>query len=100
MELMEAVKNNSYGIRATIKKWFYHNIVWWYNRNLSPFWFCQDDYRGGIQTLYVWRFGQLMIEHWDWGPNNDHSFYYGLQDKGASKSELYNRVKFGAKKFN
>lgn len=61
-----------------------------------PFWFVQDDYRDGVQTLIVYRWGQVSVERWDWGREYGYDHYEALLKKGATKSELYNRIKFSA----
>jgi hypothetical protein len=61
---------------------------------LVPFYFAQEDYRNGRQLLLVWRWGRSRWELWDHGLDYDSSFLDALKKKGATKSELYSRIKF------
>jgi hypothetical protein len=37
-------------------------------RFLVPFYFAQEDFHGGHQTIVVWWFGRPRWEVYDWGP--------------------------------
>lgn len=65
--------------------------------HLIPFYFAQEGYHYGRQVLAVWRWGRLTWEVWDWNQGIDIEFFYDLQKKGATDSELYDRIKFSAK---
>ena len=58
---------------------FRHEIVLSPLGRFVPFFFRQDDYDDGVQTLYVWRWGRLSIEKWYW-PGERHELYYKLKD--------------------
>lgn len=48
---------------------------------IIPFYFIQDDYDDGIQTLTVFRFGKSTIEKRVW-ENFDHNYYYSFKMNG------------------
>jgi hypothetical protein len=60
---------------------------------LVPFYFVQEDYRSGKQLLLVWRWGRHHWEIWDHGTEFDPCFLDALAQKGATKAELYSRIK-------
>lgn len=62
-------------------------------RFLVPFYFAQEDFFGGLQTLIVWRFGRATLEVYDWGPETSAN---DLTDKLAplpiGSRECYSRI--------
>lgn len=55
--------------------WFWFIIKRWLLRHklgfLVPFMYMQDDYHSGVQTLYVYRWGVLTVEYWQWNVNSE-----------------------------
>jgi hypothetical protein len=80
---LKAAQNNRFNL---LREFNLHFLV--------PFYFSQEDYRNGRQLLLVWRWGRSRWELWDHEPNYDSSFLDALERKGATKSELYDRIKF------
>lgn len=74
----------------------YHNLrshrLHWF----VPFFFAIEDYHGRCSLLCVWRWGRQCWELWDWDNGIEYEFLDELRKKGATKSELYERIKFSA----
>lgn len=68
-----------------------HRLGW-----LVPFYMKQEGYSAGARTaivLWIWRFGRSHWEVWLLRPEFGMDWIDNLRDKGATQSEIYDRIK-------
>ena len=71
------------------------NMMW-----VVPFYYSQDDYDDGIQTLDVWRFGKYTEEKYQWF-RYEHDLYYKMSESNLfNKREMYKFINTISKRIN
>lgn len=71
-----------------LKRWLRHHGLGF----LVPFTFVQDDYKYGIQCLYVYRWGRLTVEQWLWPDHRDIEILDRLRKNGIRNDKVLYKV--------